>query len=63
MLLSLPRFALGAATLTPALVVFALTTAWYLARGQLTLGIAVSLCNAALLWLAQRLAHGSSLAR
>ena len=61
-LLSLPRFALGAATLTPALVVFALTTAWYLTRGQLVLGIAVTLCNAVLLLLAQRLAQGNWLA-
>ena len=60
MLLSPPSLALGAATLTPALVIFALATAWYLTRGQLALGIAVSLCNAALLWLAQRLPHGSS---
>jgi len=61
-LLSLPNVALGAVTLTPALVVFALATAWYLTRGQLALGIAVTLCNAALLLLAQRLAPGNWLA-
>lgn len=60
-LLSLPRFAVGAATLTPALVVFVLSTAWYLTRGQLALGIAVSVCNALLLVLAQSLAQGNLL--
>ena len=61
-LLSLPRFTLGAATLTPALVVFGLATAWYLTRGQLALGLAVSLVNGVLLALAQPLSAGTWLA-
>ncbi len=61
-LLSMPRFAVGAATLTPALVVFVLATAWYLTRGQLALGLAVSLVNGVLLVLAQPLSAGNWLA-
>ncbi|WP_284615194.1 Mpo1 family 2-hydroxy fatty acid dioxygenase [Aquabacterium humicola] len=40
-------------------IVWALTTAWYLTRGQLALGIAVSVVNGALIALAIPLAAGS----
>ena len=62
MLLSLHRFTVGDATLTPAIVVFVLATAWYLTRGQPALGLAVSLVNALLLVLAQALANSTWLA-
>lgn len=61
-LLSLHRFTVGDATLTPAIVVFVLATAWYLTRGQPALGLAVSLVNALLLVLAQALANSTWLA-
>jgi uncharacterized membrane protein YGL010W len=57
-LLSLPSITLGVATLTPALVAFIAVTAWYLTRGQLALGLAVSLVNAMLLVVAQPLSEG-----
>ena len=44
---------------TAAWLVWALTTAWYLTRGNLVLGLATSVVNAALIALAHRLAAGS----
>jgi uncharacterized membrane protein YGL010W len=41
-LLSRPAFSLGTLALTPAWVAFSLAAAWYLTRGALLLGIAVS---------------------
>ena len=41
-------------------IVWAVTTAWYLTRGKLVLGLAVSLVNAALMALAIPLAGGST---
>ena len=41
-LLARPSFVLGSVVLTPAWVVFALAAAWYLTRGNLSLGVAVS---------------------
>ncbi|MFZ2652325.1 MAG: Mpo1-like protein [Burkholderiaceae bacterium] len=58
-LLARPAFAIGDAALTPAWLVFAPVAAWYLTRGNLLLGVAVSLEVAALLWLGQMLARGS----
>jgi uncharacterized membrane protein YGL010W len=59
-LLARPAFALGDAMLTPAWLVFAPVAAWYLTRGSLFLGVAVSLEVAALLWLGQLVAGGST---
>jgi uncharacterized membrane protein YGL010W len=41
-LLARPAFGLGGLALTPAWVVFALSAAWYLTRGNLALGLATS---------------------
>ena len=53
-LLAKPSFALGSLVLTPAWLVFALITAWYLTRGNLVLGLAVSLANGVLIALAHQ---------
>jgi uncharacterized membrane protein YGL010W len=58
-LLGRPSFTLGGLTLTPAWIAWGLATAWYLTRGNLALGVAVSLCNGVLLLLAHSLAMGS----
>ena len=58
-LLARPTFAIEGTTLTPAWLVFAPVAAWYLTRGNVMLGIAVSLEVAALLWLGQLAAGGS----
>ncbi len=58
----LARPALGVATpagafaLTPALLLWALSTLWYLTRGEFWLGVAVSLLNGALVLLAAPIA-------
>jgi len=61
-LLARPRFALAGLELTPAWVLWTLTTLWYLTRGHLALGLAVSLANAVLVALALPLAGGSTAA-
>jgi uncharacterized membrane protein YGL010W len=53
-LLARPSFTLGALALTPAWVVFALAVAWYLTRGSLLLGMAVSAAVGVLLLAAHR---------
>jgi uncharacterized membrane protein YGL010W len=58
-LLARPAFMLGDTQLTPAWLLFAPVAAWYLTRGNLVLGLAVSLEVAALLWLGQMVAGGS----
>lgn len=58
-LLARPAFAVEGTTLTPAWLVFAPIAVWYLTRGNLMLGIAVTLEVAALLWLGQLAAGGS----
>jgi uncharacterized membrane protein YGL010W len=58
-LLARPAFAVEGTLLTPAWLVFAPIAAWYLTRGNLMLGVAVSLEVAALLWLGQMAAAGS----
>lgn len=50
----------GGLALTPAWVLWTLSTLWYLTRGQLLLGVAVSLLNLALIALAAPLAQGST---
>ena len=54
-LLSRPSFAVGGLPLSPAWLVFAPLCVWYLTRGQLLLGLAVSAGVALLMMLAQQL--------
>jgi len=49
---------LGPQAWTPAWVLWALTTLWYLSRGEFVLGMAVSLGNGALMAMAAPLAEG-----
>jgi uncharacterized membrane protein YGL010W len=58
-LLARPAFVLGGLALSPAWIVFALAAAWYLSRGNLVLGIAVSAAVGALLLAAHQVGHGS----
>jgi uncharacterized membrane protein YGL010W len=58
-LLARPAFTLGGLALTPAWVVFGVVAAWYLSRGDLGLGLAVSAAVGALLLLAERVSGGS----
>jgi len=58
-LLARPSWALGGLVLTPAWVVWALSTLWYVSRGQLFLGLAVSVVNGLLIALAQQVSGGS----
>jgi uncharacterized membrane protein YGL010W len=53
-LLSRPLFMVGDLMLSPAWVVFALVTLWYVTRGQPMLGVAVSAAMAVLMLLAHR---------
>lgn len=59
LLLARPAFTLGHLVLSPAWIVFALAAAWYLTRGSIVLGLAVSACVAVLVLAAQQLAYGS----
>lgn len=58
-LLARPVFEVAGVALTPVRIVWALATLWYLTRGDLVLGIAVSAVNGALILLAQQVAGGS----
>ena len=58
-LLARPAFEVGGIVLTPVWVIWALATAWYLTLGNLALGIAVSVVNGVLIYLAWPLAAGS----
>jgi uncharacterized membrane protein YGL010W len=58
-LLARPAFEVGGIVLTPAWILWALATAWYLTLGNLALGIAVSVVNGVLIYLAWPLAAGS----
>jgi uncharacterized membrane protein YGL010W len=58
-LLARPGFTLAGLALTPAWLVWALSTLWYLSRGHWLLGAAVSLANAVLITLGQTVAGGS----
>lgn len=58
-LLARPAFSLGGLVLSPAWIVFALAATWYLSRGNLVLGAAVSADVGALLLAAHRVADGS----
>ena len=57
--LSRPAFTLGPLALSPAWIMFALAAAWYLTRGNIVLGVAVSACVGVLVLAAQQLAYGS----
>ena len=58
-LLARPAFVLGGLALSPAWIAFALVAAWYLSRGNLVLGVAVSAGVGALLLAAHQVAYGS----
>jgi uncharacterized membrane protein YGL010W len=58
-LLARPSFTVASLTLTPAWIVWALATAWYLTRGYVVLGLAVSAVNGVLILVAQVFAGGS----
>jgi len=58
-LLARPAFEVGGIVLTPVWIIWALATAWYLSLGNLALGIAVSVVNGVLIYLAWPLAAGS----
>jgi uncharacterized membrane protein YGL010W len=60
-LLTRPVFIVGGLALTPAWVVFALVAGWYLTRGHLTIGLAVTFMVGALIWLAHQVSAGSTL--
>ena len=57
-LLSRPGFMLGGLMLSPAWLVFALVAGWYLTRGELLLGVAVTTGMAVLMLLAHRVPGG-----
>ena len=59
-LLARAGFAVGSITLTAAWVVAGLVTLWYLTRGELVLGLAVSAATCALVALAHTVAGGST---
>lgn len=58
-LLDRSAVAVGGVALTLAIVTYTLAAAWYLTRGNVSLGIATSLATGVLLWLAQRVSGGS----
>jgi uncharacterized membrane protein YGL010W len=58
-LLARPAFEVAGVALTPVWIVWALATLWYVTRGNVVLGIAVSAANGALIYLAWPLAGGS----
>lgn len=58
-LLARPELGTGTVSLTPGWIAWGLATLWYLTRGQLVVGIAVSLLNALLLALGHAVAAGS----
>src|SRR4051794_31247369 len=59
-LLARPAFMLGSVALSPAWLLFAATAAWYLTRGHLIVGAAVSAVVGVLLLLAHGVAYGST---
>jgi len=58
-LLARPIVAVGGLALTPAWIAFAVSAIWYLTRGSLALGIAVSAAVGVLMMLAHNTADGS----
>jgi uncharacterized membrane protein YGL010W len=61
-LLARPSFPVNQVVLTPAWILWGLSAVWYLTRGNLVLGAAVSAATALLMALAQPLAAGSTAA-
>ncbi len=61
-LLSRPELAFQGQALSPIMLIWALTTMWYLTRGNLLLGGVTALCNGLLMLAALHLSAGSSLA-
>lgn len=61
-LLARPALGVGGWAVTPAWVLWGLATLWYLSRGHLFLGFAVSAVNALLIALAQPLGAGATAA-
>ena len=57
-LLARPAFELGGWALSPAWIAFVLSAAWYLTRGNLSLGVATSACVGVLMLLAHQVAYG-----
>jgi uncharacterized membrane protein YGL010W len=57
-LLAHPAFVVRGLALSPAWLVYGLTVAWYLTRGNLVLGVVVSAAVGALLLLAHQVAYG-----
>lgn len=57
--LAWPTFSVGGLVLSPAWIAFALVAVWFLTRGNLTLGVAVSAWVGGLMLLAHRAADGS----
>ena len=58
-LLARPAFDLGGVALSPAWIAFGFSAAWFLTRGNFTLGLAVSACTATLMLLAHQVAYTS----
>ncbi len=58
-LLARPAFEVGGVALTPIWIIWIAATIWYLMLGNLALGIAVSVVNGVLIWLAAPFAAGS----
>ena len=61
-LLAKPVIMLGSMSLTPAWIVFAMAAAWYMTRGSLVLGLAVSTFVGVLMLFGQHAASGSTAA-
>ncbi|MEP7298936.1 MAG: Mpo1-like protein [Burkholderiales bacterium] len=59
-LLARPAFTIGGLALTPAWLVYACTVLWYLTRGELLVGAAVSIVVGVLVGLAHGVAQGST---
>jgi uncharacterized membrane protein YGL010W len=59
-LLARPAFAFGGLALSPAWLMFAVTAAWYLTRGDLVVGAAVSAVVGVLVALGHGVAYGST---
>src|SRR5689334_20884914 len=57
-LLARPGFTIGSLPLSPAWIAYAAAAAWYLTRGSLSLGIAVSAAVGVLMLLAHQVAYG-----
>jgi uncharacterized membrane protein YGL010W len=59
-LLARPLFSVGGLELSPAWIVFALAALWYLTRGNLALGLAVTGATAVLILLGHKVSGGAS---